>query len=62
MAGLLEESTSESAEVRMLGVVDFRNTPRVDTSSDGLPINFNFFLGTNNGKGKKSLEEYIIYG
>jgi hypothetical protein len=42
--GLLEKSAPESAKVRVFGVVDLHNAPRIDASPDAFSINFNLFL------------------
>jgi hypothetical protein len=39
----------------VLGVVDFRVAPRVDTSTDELAIDLNFLFGANDGKGEEVL-------
>lgn len=51
----IEKCASQSAEVRVFGVVDLSDTPGIDPCSDRLAINLDFFLRTNNGKGKESL-------
>lgn len=34
----------------MLGVINLGDTPRVDASSDGLAVDLNLFLGSNDSK------------
>lgn len=45
----------------MFGVVDFSDTPGVDSCTDRLPVNLNLLLGPNNGKRKKGLERVKRY-
>jgi len=52
---ILEQSGAETAEVRVLGVVDFRIAPRVDTSADELAVDLNFLLRANDGEGEEVL-------
>ena len=44
---LLEQGAPKAAEVTVLGIVDLRNAPRVDSSTDRLAIHLNFLLGAN---------------
>lgn len=39
----------------MFGVVDLGDTPRVDPSTNRLSVDFNLFLGADDGKGEESL-------
>lgn len=55
----LQQSTPESAEVRVLRVVNFDNTPWVDPRANELTVNFNFFLCTNDCEGKKRLGKML---
>lgn len=41
---LLEQCTSQPAEVRVLGVVDLCNAPRIYSGTNRLAIKLNFFL------------------
>lgn len=53
----VEEGGTESSKVRVLGVVDFDYSPRVATSANHLPVDFDFFFRANDGKGEESLAE-----
>ena len=56
---VLEQSTAQTAEVAVLGVVNFSDTPGVDPSTDGLAVNLNLLLGTNDGERHHSLYNTI---
>ena len=56
---LLEQSAPEAAEVAVLGVVNFSDTPRVDPSTDGLAVNLNLLFGTNDGERHHGLYDTI---
>ncbi len=47
---LLKQSTPEAAEVTVLRVVNLGNPPRVDPSTDGLPVNLNLLLRSDDGE------------
>jgi len=53
---LLEKGAPESAEVGVLGIVNLSNAPRINTSADTLPVDFNLLLRTNYSKWHKCLE------
>jgi hypothetical protein len=52
---LLEKGAPQSAKVRVFWIVHLGDAPRVDPSTNGLTIDFDFLLRTNDGKRKKSL-------
>lgn len=56
---ILEQGRAETAEVRVLGVVDLRIAPRVDTSTDELAVDLNFLLGANDAEREKVLSSQV---
>jgi len=56
----VEQSGAETAEVRVLGVIDFGVAPRVDTSTDELAVDLNFLLRANNGEGEEVPQLAVI--
>ena len=45
-----QQRVPQAAEVRVLGVVDLGDTPRVDPGTDGLPVDLNLLLGADDGE------------
>lgn len=56
----LQESTTETAEVAVLRVVDLSNTPGVDPGADGLAVNLNLLLRTNDREGHHRAELAVV--
>lgn len=56
-----EERAAETAEVGMLWVVDFGDTPGVYPGTDWLSIDLDFLLRANDSEGKKCLGKGSVH-
>lgn len=55
-----EKGGAETTKVRVCWVVDLDDSPWVATAADGLAVDHNLLLGTNNGEWKQGAELTVV--